>query len=129
MKQRWPGRDMRRRRLAWLALAALLFQQLGMAALACEIVELPQPAMPMMADCDEMATHEQGMAEACVRSCTPDASASLEVRAAHVPPLALPAPPLTVDASLTAPKAGACTEVPPRAAGPPPMLLFCSLLI
>ena len=120
------GRLTRRRRriVALIALCALLFQQLAMAAYACPMDQMRAQAAPMKC-------HPAGAADAarCQEHCHP-----LTASTGHAAPPAIPAallPPLDWPrvAALGADDACARHAPPPRGADPPPDIRFCRLLI
>jgi hypothetical protein len=124
-----------RRRVVWLALLLLVWQQLAVAAYACAMP--PSTAMPgvgqmaMEAACPSMQG-EHGHSPVCQAHCHPDHAAQPDARAGTVPPSLFAA--LPVDPPALAANLGSITGAPERlyrlrAPPPPASLLFCSLLI
>jgi hypothetical protein len=129
-----------RRRLTWLVMLALLWQQVALAAYACGVAP-PEHAATAMSVSKSMGMDDacaQGMAQApsakhplCQAHCQPDRTTQPDVRAGTVPPslfAALPAvsPSLRmVRITTRAPERLERLRAPP----PPVSLLFCSLLI
>lgn len=121
-------RTRHRRLTAWLAVLALLFQQLAMAAYVCD--EEVQPfAAGAMADCADTIGSIATDLSRCHEHCNPtsvvaDHASPLTVPAAMPGPIALPVPaPMR--------SAGRRVDAPrlPRATAPPLHLRYCSLQI
>lgn len=133
-------RPVTRRRLAWLVVVLLVWQQLAMAAYACTLppsaiapamVMTPSSPMAMEGTCPTMHDSVPDRT-VCQAHCHPDRAAQPDARAGSVPPSALaalpvywPAPTLTLAASGHAPRRLERLRAPP----PPATLLYCSLLI
>lgn len=119
-----------RARLSILLIAALLFQQVAVAAYACEQVEGGPPAPSGLADCAQMdmAPVAEQASALCEKHCLPDLSVSPDMAAPSVPALLSPASFALV---LNAPARQRIDsgEPPTGRADPPPRLRFCSLLI
>lgn len=116
----------RRAHLALLAILALLFQQVAVAALACPRDVAPQ----MSAHCAAMmAGHElPAPAPLCEKHCAPDQTVPSDASATQVPALALPPLLFATLATPASPGApGTQATRPPSTA--PPRLRFCRLLI
>ena len=114
----------RRRLVALIALLALLFQQVAMAAYACPMEQGPARAAPMKCHPDRAAD-----AARCQEHCHPltastDHAPAPAVAAAELPPLDWN----RVDA-LGFDRACAWPSTPPRGADPPPDIRFCRFLI
>lgn len=126
-----------RRRLAWLALLLLAWQQLALAAYACAMPSaMPMPA----ATADRMAMGEacpsvrgeQAQLALCQAHCHPDRATQPEARSGTVPPSLLASLPVewpTLPATAAATAHGPERLYRLRAPPPPASLLFCSLLI
>lgn len=129
-----------RRRLTWLVVLLLAWQQLAVAAYACTMP--PSSTAPMaMAGDDRMAMegtcpslHDaQSRPPLCQAHCHPDHAAQPDARAGSVPPSLFAALPVTdgavspaaLDLAAQAPERRYRLQAPP----PPASLLFCSLLI
>lgn len=123
-------RRRQRVRFAWLALLALLFQQVAMVAYACPPSEMPAPPQAMMSDCESMEMPDPAAPLLCDKHCHPDRSTTPDVRIAQVPPIALPPPRFDLAASLL-PLAPAqyYQDVPTCRSDPPAAERFCSLQI
>ncbi len=129
-----------RRRVSWLAIVLLLWQQLAMATYVCAAV--PEAAgaavavshaaaMAMTGDCCA-STATPAVDPLCQPHCQPEQATQNDVRTASVPVntlVALPPEWLTV-AAVVLPSARNLTQRNRLHAPPPiPHLLFCSLLI
>ena len=122
-----------RLRIALLALCALLFQQLALAAYACPLptsatAMAPMTAMASMPGCAGMPQMGAHGAMLCAQHCAQQAPAPQDARLPTVPALALPPQPpvLTIAVLLPAVRfdPGAASD---RDASPPPRC--CVLLI
>lgn len=124
----------RRRRLkqrfAWLALLALLLQQVAMIAYACPLTEAPAPSEMAMSGCEEMTEPDPDAPALCDMHCHRDRTTTPDLRVMQVPPSVLP--PLRFDftASLLPPApAQYYQDVPTCRSDPPAAQRFCSLQI
>lgn len=117
-------------RLAWLALLALLLQQVAMMAYACPLPEMSAPPQAMMSDCDRMEMPDPAAPLLCDQHCQRDHLTTPDLRVAQVPPLALPPPRFDLAASLLLPvPAQYYEDVPTCRSDPPAAERFCSLQI
>lgn len=116
-----------RLRFAWLALLALLFQQVALAAYACPTTEVPPQPQAMMAGCEGMEMPDPDAPALCDQHCQRDHLTTPDLRVAQVPPLALPPQHFDLAASLV-PLAPAqhYEDVPTCRSDPPPAERFCS---
>lgn len=121
-------RRRKRNRFAWLALLALLLQQVTMVVYACPQTEmLPQA---MMSDCEGMEMPDPAAPLLCDQHCQRDHLTTPDLRLAQVPPLALPPRPFDLAASLLPPAPAQYYEdVPTCRSDPPATERFCSLQI
>jgi hypothetical protein len=123
-------------RLTWLMLFALLFQQLALAAHACEPgtadlaygIAAADVATTSPDDCDHAPgtpDHDAGML--CVKHCAPDQATAHDLTASRVPAL----PPVEFGVARLSRAAGGTLDlgIPAALADPPPLRRFCSLLI
>jgi hypothetical protein len=117
-------------RLGLLVVGCLLFQQVAVAAHACELARMPAAPAPAMAHCSEM-----GMAPAapdapvlCGKHCAPDQSPVSDATTLGVPASALP-PALAIVSTAPAVQVTQHQDVPISRSDPPPRLRYCSLLI
>lgn len=129
-----------RRRLTWLVMLLLAWQQLAVAAYACTMPPSASASMAM-AGADRMAMEDTcpSMHDApsrpplCQAHCYPNHAAQPDARAGSVPPSLFAALPVTegavspaaLDLAAQAPERHYRLRAPP----PPASLLFCSLLI
>lgn len=119
-----------RLRIALLALCALLFQQLALAAYACPLPSAvaPMTAMTAMPGCAGMPTTGAHGAQLCAQHCAQQTPAPQDARSPTVPALALPPQPPVLALVVPPPAVrfdpGAVRD---RAAAPPPR--SCVLLI
>ena len=120
------GRLTRRRRrlVALIALCALLFQQLAMAAYACPMEEARAQVAPMK--CHPDASPD---AARCHEHCHPLTASTDHASAPAGPAAVLPPLDWSRVATLGADDACARRAPPPRGADPPPDIRFCRLLI
>lgn len=140
MKPAFRLRPVARRRLAWLVVVLLLWQQVAVAAYVCVAAPVPpatatlavavhSSSMAMADDCADMATPVDPL---CRQHCQPDHATQVDARTASVPASALPAlpPVLPSVTAVTLPSERALIQRERLRAPPPiPRLLFCSLLI
>lgn len=118
------------RRFAWLALWALLLQQLAMIAYACPLTEMAAPSETAMSGCEQMSAPDPDAPALCDMHCHRDRTTTPDLRVAQVPPTLLP--PLRFDfiASLLPPApAQYYRDVPACRSDPPVAERFCSLQI
>ena len=137
MVQRFRLRRATRRRLVWLVTMVLLWQQVALAAFACQVAPETMNQVTAMTstaamgdDCAEMSA--TSASPLCQQHCTPDHATQVDARPISVPLSALTAvPPMLMSlASITLSSDRALTRHELRQAPPPiPRLLFCSLLI
>ena len=121
----------RRQRLhfSWLALLALLLQQVAMVVYACPQTEMLPPQV-MMSDCESMEMPDPAAPLLCDQHCQRDHLTTPDLRVAQVPPLALPPPYFDLAASLLPPAPAQYYEdVPTCRSDPPAAERFCSLQI
>lgn len=140
MKPAFRLRPAARRRLAWLVVVLLLWQQVAVAAYACVVapaapataalaVAVHSSSMAMADDCVDMTTAVDPL---CRQHCQPDPATQVDARSASVPASALPAmPPVLLSVTAAALPSGRALVRRERLQAPPPIprLLFCSLLI
>ncbi len=120
----------RQRHFAWLALLALLFQQAALAGYACPINEAPPEPQMIMAGCEGMEMPDPAAPALCDQHCLRDHVANPDLKAPHVPPLALPPRHFALsEALLPAVQAQYYEDVPTCRSDPPPAQRFCSLQI
>lgn len=123
-------RRRKRLRFAWLALLALLLQQVAMVVYACPLTETPTPSQAVMSDCESMEMPDPDAPALCDMHCHADRSTTPDVRVAQVPPVALPPPRFDLAASLLPPApAQYYQDVPTCRSDPPAAERFCSLQI
>lgn len=123
-------RTRHRIRLGLLVVGCLLFQQIAVAAYACELAATPPAPPATTGHCAEM-----GMAPAapatpalCEKHCVPDLTLLSDASIQGVPALALaPAFALVLDAPAL--QDGPHDDVRISRSDPPPRLRYCSLLI
>lgn len=119
-----------RQRFAWLALLALLFQQVALAAYACPIAVAPPVTQVLMAGCEGMEMPDPDAPVLCDQHCVRDHVANPDLKSPQVLPLALP--PLhfaLTEAMLPPVQAQYYEDVPTCRSDPPPAQRFCSLQI
>jgi hypothetical protein len=124
-------RPVRRRRLTWLTLLALLLQQLALVAYACP-AEITYAAtdVAQMAGCEGMERPDPDAPALCDQHCRRDHVAAPDLKAPQIPPLALPPVHFALSAALVPPvHAQYYEDVPACQADPPPAQRFCSLQI
>lgn len=123
-------RRRQRLRFAWLALLALLLQQMAMVAYACPQTEISTPPQAVMSDCEGMKMPDPAAPILCDQHCHRDHLTTPDLRVAQVPPLALPPPHFDLAASLLPPApAQHYEDVPTCRSDPPATERFCSLQI
>jgi hypothetical protein len=123
-----PRRRRLQIRLSWLMLVALLFQQVAVAAHACDVLPAatgdyaalePHPCEPAPQPADDAL---------CAKHCSPDRAASAEPIPAKAPLWLAAAPTLSLVALQPLP--ACCAQATGLAdAGPPPTLRYTRLLI
>jgi len=113
--------------LGLIVTACLLFQQVAVAAYACQGPVTPKPTHPSHCSEGASASTPAPMSALCEKHCAPDASVLTDALALGVPALALP-PAFTL--VLHEPSAQVhVAAVPIIRSDPPPRLRYCSLLI
>ena len=109
----------------------LLFQQVAVAAYACELAA-PPPAPPVTtghcAEMDMAPTAAPATPALCEKHCAPDLSLLTDTAALSVPALALP-PAFELSFQVPALQVAHHEDVPISRSDPPPRLRYCSLLI
>ncbi|MEO7050261.1 MAG: hypothetical protein ABI128_01220 [Rhodanobacter sp.] len=140
MKPSFHLRLTTRRRLAWLVVVMLLWQQVAVAAYACgsapmssgtTMAQMHSSSLPVMSDdCGDVP--DASASPTCHQHCQPERAAKVAVPTSSVPPNTLVAlPPMLLSTAITiAPSNHAMAQsghLYPWS--PPPTLLFCSLLI
>lgn len=133
MMTRWTRLQTRRpsRRLAWLALLAMLLQLVAFAVYACpDEQNASTPATATMAGCEGMEMPDPNAPALCDQHCLRDHVTQPDLKALQVPLLALPPMRFAWVASRS-PEVGAqqYEDVPPCLSDPPPAQRFCSLQI
>lgn len=131
MKLRAFRRRSLRQRLVWLALLALLFQQLALVAYACPLNGTqPAPRPMMMAGCEGMQMPDPASPALCDQHCLRDHATTTDLQSPQVPALALPPMLFALVANLL-PSAQAqhYESIPTCRSDPPPAQRFCSLQI
>ncbi len=119
-----------RLRFAWLALLALLFQQVALAAYTCPALDAPPLPHAVMAGCVGMEMPDSDAPALCDQHCLRDHVAHPDVKAPHVPSLALPPVHFALaEAMLPSVEAQRYVDVPVCRSDPPPAQRFCSLQI
>lgn len=126
-----------RRRLIWLVTLLMLWQQTALAAYVCPTVPEATPVaalMNSMPGMDDGCAQMQGTSASplCQKHCLPDRVTQVDTRTASVPLSTLMAiPPLLMSVAVVAlPSDRSIRRIDElRAPPPPPILLFCSLLI
>jgi hypothetical protein len=113
--------------LALIVMACLLFQQVAVAAYACQSPSAPKPEHP--SHCSEAANAPAPapMSALCEKHCAPDASVLTDASALGVPALALP--PVFALVLHEPSEQVHVAVVPIDRSDPPPRLRYCSLLI
>lgn len=142
MKRAFRIRPLTRRRLAWLVVLLLLWQQVAVAAYACATAPASTGAAvaAVAVHSSSMAAMGHGCAEMpaapvdplCRQHCQPDHATQVDVRTASVPFNALAAlPPESLSVAAVALPSERALARRDRSRAPPPIprLLFCSLLI
>lgn len=119
-----------RLRFAWLALLALLFQQVALAAYACPDLEGAPAQSTVMVGCEGMATPDPDAPALCDQHCQRDHVATPDLKVPQVPSLALPPVHFALSEALLPPiQARHYADVPTSRSDPPPAQRFCSLQI
>lgn len=125
-----------RRRLIWLVTLLMLWQQVALAAYVCPTVPEATPAAALVTSMPGMdgtcAQNQDAPASPlCQKHCAPDHVTQAEAHTAAVPLSVLPAMPPVLMTPVAAPASNRVLQRVGhlRAPPPPPMLLFCSLLI
>lgn len=121
-----------RLRIAFLAVLALLFQQLALAAYACTPVNPAPASADMTAPCDGMPMPPDPQHPAlCLAHCAQQAVTAQQAQAPTVPPLLMPAllPEAVEPAVLPVARATYAHTGAWRLSGMPPALRFRVLLI
>lgn len=139
MKRAFHIRPRTRRRLAWLVALLLLWQQVAVAAYACNTAPASPAVVATQAAASSMAVMGDGcagmpapVAPICQQHCQPDHATQVDARTASVPFNALTAlPPMLLSvAAVTLPSHRTLAHLDRLRAPPPtPMLLYCALLI
>ena len=140
MKRAFRIRPLTRRRLAWLVVLLLLWQQVAVAAYACATTPASAGAAAVAVHSSSMAAMGDGCAEMpaapvdplCRQHCQPDHATQVDVRTASVPFNALAAlSPESLSVAVVALPSERALARRDRSRAPPPIprLLFCSLLI
>jgi hypothetical protein len=140
MKRAFHIRPPTRRRLAWLVVLMLLWQQVAVAAYACATAPASTGAVATVVHSSSMAAMGDGCADVqavpvdplCQQHCQPDHATQVDARTASVPFNALAAlpPELLSVTAMTLPSGRTLARRDRLRAPPPtPRLLFCSLLI
>ena len=119
-----------RLRFAWLALLALLFQQVALATYVCPISENSAEPSMAMAGCETMRMPDQESPALCDQHCQRDRITSPDFKSPQVPPLALPSLQFAlIDTLLPPVQAQHYEDVPTCRSDPPTTQRFCSLQI
>lgn len=141
MKPAFRLRPVARRRLAWLVVVLLLWQQVAVAAYACVAApaSVATAALVVTVHSSSMAAMGEGCADMtapvdplCRQHCQPDHATQVDARTASVPASALSAlPPVLLSVTAVALPSERALIRRERLRAPPPIprLLFCSLLI
>lgn len=117
-------------RLAWLALLALLLQQLALLAYACPIAETPPEPTVAMVGCEGMEMPDPEAPALCDQHCQRDHVANTGLQVLQVPPSLLPPPHFDLAEALPGTvRAELYEDVPVCRSDPPPAQRFCSLQI
>jgi hypothetical protein len=121
-------RPRHRLRIALVAIFCLLFQQLAVAAYACEPSARAAHASTS-SHCEQMSGKAQDSSPLCEKHCAPDQSTAADHVQLSVPAVALGS--IEFASLLAAPDAGIAlrADVPVSRSDPPPRLRYCSLLI
>lgn len=118
------------RRLAWVALLALLFQQAALAAYVCPISVTPPEPATVLADCERMAMPDPDAPALCEQHCQRGHVTHPDLKAPQVPSLALPSLHFALTSVLLPPAhAQNYEDIPTCRSDPPPAQRFCSLQI
>lgn len=117
-------------RLGLLVVGCLLFQQIAVAAYACELATMPPAPPATTGHCAEMgmAPSAPALPALCEKHCAPDLTLLTDATSPGVPALALaPAFELVLDGPAL--QVGPHEDVRISRSDPPPRLRYCSLLI
>ena len=129
-----------RRRLTWLVVVLLLWQQFAVAAYACTAAPVKGTAVSTQVSLSAMKAMGDDCARmpaisidpTCHKHCQPDHSTQAEARSASVPPnalMALPPVPLSMAAVALPTRGDMARWVRFHAPPPAPRWMFCTLLI
>ena len=125
-----------RLRLALLAVLALLFQQVALAAYACAPGDMPARNVSMGTHCDGMpmvqgSAPEKAAPALCAQHCAQQTPTPQDARLPNVPPLLLPAllPAQPALVALPVSRVAHAWTVARRTSGIPPALRYRVLLI
>ncbi|MBX3726017.1 MAG: hypothetical protein KF823_08865 [Xanthomonadales bacterium] len=120
-----------RTRLAWLALWALLLQQLVLVAYACPIeAQTPPDPVPMiMVGCDGMTALDPDYPSLCQQHCERDRVTTPDLKSPQVPPSTVPVLFTSLETLSSSVQARRYRDVPACVSDPPPAQRFCSLQI
>lgn len=118
--------------VALIVIGSLLFQQVAVAAYACDPAARDQPPAPEPASHCEHAQRSAAPTDSsplCEKHCSPDLTVLTDTASLGVPALALP--PMAFTLVVHEPAASLVHDgsVPYTRSDPPPRLRFCSLLI
>lgn len=120
----------RRQRFIWLALLALLLQQLALVVYACPLEGTAPAQAMMMSGCEGMEMADPGSPALCDQHCLRDHATTTDLQSLQVPALALPPLLFALTANLLPPaQARHYQSVPACRSDPPPAQRFCSLQI
>lgn len=139
MARRFRLSYLSRRRLVWLVTLLLLWQQVALAAYACQaepeamgkVTAMTAASMDAMnGNCADM--HDASVSALCHKHCAPDHATQVDARPTSVPLSALTAvPPMLMSVAIVALQSDRSLARRDQRRTPPPIprLLFCSLLI
>lgn len=119
----------RRKRVSWLVVFAVLFQQLAMSAYACTLTMPAPAAVAVMADCPGMPMAAAHSSPLCDKHCNPDRATASSLLAITVPALGLPPPGFALITNPPTHVDRRTLDVPVSRSDPPPLRRFCSLQI
>lgn len=117
-------------RLGLFVAGCLLFQQVAVAAYACDLAEAPPAPQASMEHCAEMGMGPS-VPEApalCEEHCAPELSLLTDAATPGVPALALP-PAFAIVSDPPAAQVASHRDVAISRSDPPPRLRYCTLLI
>ena len=116
--------------VAIVVIGSLLFQQVAVAAYACDPAARP-PASAPVNHCEhaQQAPAPTTSSPLCEKHCTPDLTVLTDTAALGVPALELPPVVFTLVVHEPAAPLAFGNSVPLTRSDPPPRLQFCSLLI